>query len=159
MKNIYLITSNSYHLIEDEVHKIVGGNPVSTFDLNVVSISDVLEEASYVSLFDEERYIVVRNASIFSATKTKKSIEDLLSKNEEELTLEEKEKLEKYNNKDKILLDYLEQPNSNTILMNSNQRRVIETFGLNNLIRFDKDTNLFSYRDFTVTPDGKMELK
>lgn len=117
MKNVYLITSNSYHLMEDEVNKIVGNNPFSTFDLNIATINDVIEEASYVSLFDEERYIVVRNSSIFGATKTRKSIEDLLSKDESDLTEEEKEKLEKFNNKDKVLLDYLEQPNSNTILI------------------------------------------
>ncbi|MBQ8659706.1 MAG: DNA polymerase III subunit delta [Bacilli bacterium] len=117
MKNIYLITSNSYRMLDDEVSKIVGSNSYSTFDLNYVSINDVIEEAAYFSLFDEKKFMVVRNSNVFGTSKAKKSMEDLLNKSEEELTSEELEKLNKYNNKDKVLLDYLEEPNPNTVLI------------------------------------------
>ena len=98
MQNIYLISSNSIHLIEDEIKKIVKDNPYTTFDLNNVLIDDVLEEASYFSLFDEIKYIVCKNANIFGSSK-KNSSEESTSK------------------KDSRLIKYLEDSNPNTVLI------------------------------------------
>lgn len=101
MNNVYLISSNSVYLMEEEIKKIVKDNICSSFDLNNVELDDVIEEASYFSLFDEAKYMVVKNADIFKASK-KKSEED---------------GEEKVSKKDQRLLDYLENPNSNTILI------------------------------------------
>lgn len=99
MDSIYLISSNSYRLLEEELKKIIKNNPYTSFDLNAVEMDDVLEEASYFSLFDEKKYMVVKNANIFGSTKKKGSSEDTISK------------------KDEKLIKYLEEPNFNTILI------------------------------------------
>lgn len=98
MKNIYLISSSSIHLIDEEINKIVKDNAYTTFDLNNVLIDDVLEEASYFSLFDDIKYMVCKNANMFAASK-KTSSEETTSK------------------KDNNLLKYLEEPNPNTVLI------------------------------------------
>src|SRR5690625_3311254 len=99
MDNIYLISSSSFRLMEEEIEKIVKGNKYSTFDLNTVLLDEVLEEAAYFSLFDEKKYMVVKNANIFGSSKRKSVDEENVSK------------------KDEKLLKYLEDPNYNTILI------------------------------------------
>jgi len=99
MENIYLITSNSIYKIKEETNKIVKDNPVTTYDLNIDSIDNIIEEASYFSVFDEQKYIVVKNAKIFQATKKSTDSEEKTSK------------------KDDILLKYLEDPNPQTTLI------------------------------------------
>ena len=101
MTNVYLISSSSVYLMEEEIKKIVKDNPYNSFDLNNTELDDVLEEASYFSLFDEAKYMVVKNANVFMATKRKK--EDVDDDN--------------VSKKDEKLLQYLENPNSNTILI------------------------------------------
>lgn len=104
MDNVYLISSNSYHLMEEELKKILKDNPYTSFDLNAVELDDVLEEASYFSLFDDKKYMVVKNAQIFGSSKRKSKEED----NDEE---------EKVSKKDEKLLQYLNEPNDNTVLI------------------------------------------
>ena len=99
MESIYLISSDSIRLIDDEVKKIVGDNPSSSFDLNNTLLDDVLEEANYFSLFDEKKYMIVKNASIFGSSRKKNEEEDSVSK------------------KDEKLVKYLESPNYNTVLI------------------------------------------
>jgi DNA polymerase III delta subunit len=71
MDNIYLICGNSYRLLEEELNKIIKDNPYTSFDLNIDELDNVLEEASYFSLFDDKKYLVVKNANIFGASKRK----------------------------------------------------------------------------------------
>ena len=101
MENIYLISSSSFRLMEDEIRKIVKDNQYTTFDLNYVSIDDVLDEANYFSFFEDKKYLVVRNANMFAASKRKE-------KTDEE---------EKTSKKDDKLVKYLESPNPNTIII------------------------------------------
>ena len=103
MDNVYLISSNSFHLMEEELKNILKDNPYTSFDLNAVELDDVLEEASYFSLFDDKKYMVVKNAQIFGASKRK-------SKEE----IDDEEKVSK---KDEKLLQYLNEPNDNTVLI------------------------------------------
>ena len=105
MDNIYLICSNSFHLMEEEIKKIVKDNPYNSYDLNAVELDDVLEEAAYFSLFDEKKYMVVKNVQIFSPSKRKSKEEE---ENAEEETVSKKEKK---------LLQYLNEPNDNTVLI------------------------------------------
>ncbi len=91
--NMYLISSSSYNLINDEVNKIIQkGNNITNYDLEEDLLSNILEDASYVSLFDETKYILVSNANFFSSDKAK----------EEDINL---------------LLSYLENGNPNTTLI------------------------------------------
>lgn len=98
MKNIYLISSSSIHLLDDKIKDIVENNSYTTFDLNSLSIDDILEEAAYFSLFDDKKYLIIKNANIFSASKS---------------TTKEESSTKKYDK----LIKYLEDPNPNTILI------------------------------------------
>ena len=94
--NIYLISSTSYRLMEEEINKIVKDKKYETYDLNIDELDNVLEEAAYMSLFDDEKIMLVKNANMFGTNKKKSEEDDSVS------------------NKDKKLLDYLNNPNSNT---------------------------------------------
>ena len=64
--NIYLITSDSIRLIDEELKKILKKEKnIETFDLNSVELEDILIEAQYVSMFNDKRAIVVKNANIW----------------------------------------------------------------------------------------------
>ena len=80
MNNVYLISCNSIYMMEDEIKKIVKDNIYSTFDLNSCELDDVLEEANYFSLFDEAKYMVVKNANLFLASKKKEKKRKLMKK-------------------------------------------------------------------------------
>lgn len=98
--NTYLISFTSYFLLQEKLQKILQNNPYSVYDLNMDSLEDVLEEALYFSLFDEKKYIIVRNAMIFGSTRKKKD-----------------EKEEKNTKKADRLLQYINEPNPNTVLI------------------------------------------
>ncbi len=69
---MYLFYGESFRLIEEEIKKIIKeSSNVLTMDLNVCTLNDVLEEATYVSMFQERKYIIVRNANFFTSEKTK----------------------------------------------------------------------------------------
>ena len=44
MDSVYLISSDSIRLIDEEIAKIVKDNVYETFDLNFVSIDEILEQ-------------------------------------------------------------------------------------------------------------------
>ena len=91
--NVYLITSESIRLIDEELNKILKDNTnIDVFDMNTLSMEDLINEANYLSLFDEKRFIVAKNAGIFGTESNNKTNAELL-------------------------LKYLENPNPNTILI------------------------------------------
>lgn len=98
MENVYLICSNTYHLLEEKVREIIGNETYTTYDLNYENIDNILEEASLISLFQEKRIMLVKNAYIFGSSKKNKT-EEKSSKNDEKL------------------LQYLEHPNQDTIII------------------------------------------
>ena len=59
--NIYLISNESYRLIKKEIKKIVKNNNFEIFNMNKSSIKEILEEASYFSLDNNQKYLVVEN--------------------------------------------------------------------------------------------------
>lgn len=125
MNSVYLICCNSIYMMEEEIKKIVKDNVYSTFDLNSCDLDDVLEEANYFSLFDEAKYMVVKNANLFLASKKKKEKKEKKTKEEKMLEAlamseeerEEAEEEEKEAKKYESLLQYLESPNANTVLI------------------------------------------
>lgn len=94
--NIYLISNESYRLINDEIKKIVKNNNYFIFNMNRTNIADIITEANYFSLTDEKKYLVVTNASFFGTGKLSDAENDLI-------------------------ISYLEKPNPNTILIFTTQ--------------------------------------
>ena len=95
--NIYLISNESYRLINKEIKKIVKNNNFEIFNMNKSSIKEILEEASYFSLDNNQKYLVVTNADVFSADKVNDTTTD-------------------------SLLNYFNNPNPNTILIFTTQK-------------------------------------
>lgn len=97
--NIYLITSDSYKLIDKEIEKIISSSSnVIKYDLRVNTLNDVVNEANYFSFDDTKKYIIVRCDNMFKTSK----------KDEEE----ESSSLDT-----KILEKYLDNPSNNSILI------------------------------------------
>ncbi len=97
--NIYLISNESFRLINEEIKKIVKGNNYETFNLNKCSIKEVIEEASYFSLDSNVKYLVVSNANIFGSDK----IDDVTTD---------------------LVLKYMANPNPNTVLIFTTQKTI-----------------------------------
>ena len=78
---IVLINGESILLVNDAINKIVKDNKnVTSFDMNVNTIEDILLEAGYFSMFEEEKFIIVRNANFFGTGKlNEKDTEKLLN--------------------------------------------------------------------------------
>lgn len=78
---MYLIYGESFRLVEEEIAKIIKKETnIVTMDLSTTSIQDVLTEATYVSLFQEKKILIVKNAYLFTSAKTKEEdIEIFLS--------------------------------------------------------------------------------
>ena len=97
--NIYLISNESYRLLNEEIKKIVKNNNYETFNLNKSSITEVLEEASYLSLDNNLKYLVVSNVDFFGSDK----VDDKLVEQ---------------------LLKYFNNPNPNTVLIFTTQKPI-----------------------------------
>lgn len=76
---MYLIYGDSFRLIQEEIAKIIKDDVnVVTFDLATSTLEDVLTEATYVSMFEEKKYIIVKNALFFTSAKSKEEDLELL---------------------------------------------------------------------------------
>lgn len=68
-------------LVNEQVNEIVKNNKnITVFDLGINTIEDVLVEAGYFSMFQEEKYIIIRNANFFGSGKLKDNENELLLK-------------------------------------------------------------------------------
>ena len=91
----YIIKSDSYRLLKNELNKLtkdIDKDNIIYYDLSIDSLKDILNNANYVSLFDDKKAIIVYNANIFGTKYEYK--EDLA-----------------------ILENYLDNPNKNTTLI------------------------------------------
>lgn len=69
--NTYLIYGNDYGLIKREIDKITNGtSDVVKYDLLVSNVSDVIEEASCMSLFGDKKVVIGENALFLTGTNT-----------------------------------------------------------------------------------------
>ena len=67
---IVLVNGESILLINEKINNIIKDNKnVTSFDMNINSIEDILLEAGYFSMFGEEKFIIVRNANFFGSGK------------------------------------------------------------------------------------------
>lgn len=71
MNNIYLIYGSDYELIKREVHKLTNDkNDVVKYDLDVIKVDELLDDASTISLFEESKVLVGENALFLTTNKT-----------------------------------------------------------------------------------------
>ncbi len=78
---MYLIYGESYRLLEEEITKIVKSNTnIVTMDLSVSTLEDVIGEATYVSMFQEKKFLIVKNATFFTSAKSKEEDQEILFK-------------------------------------------------------------------------------
>lgn len=80
MKNIYVLYGINKFLIDYNLKKIVGDNEVETYDLEDITIQDVLGYARELPMFEEHKYVVCENSLFLSASKCKleHNIDDLI---------------------------------------------------------------------------------
>jgi len=135
--NTYLIVSDTIYNIENKLKELTSDiDNVVTFNMNENTMDEVLEEASYFSMFDTLKCVIVKNAKIFSANKNSDS-----NKNKEDA------------NK---LLKYLENENKNTRLIFVLNGKADSKKKIYNMIK--DNHNLFNYNNLTKT-EQKNELK
>ena len=61
---IYLVNGESHLLINEKINEIVKDSKnVTIFDFNINSMEEIILEAGYFSMFDEEKYIIIKNAN------------------------------------------------------------------------------------------------
>lgn len=66
MKEIYLLSSSSYNIINLQIKEIAVGNENITYhSLNDVTIYDCIDDASYFGLLDDDRIIVIKDVKYF----------------------------------------------------------------------------------------------
>ena len=66
MKNIYLIKSDSFFLLNNKISELTKDiEDISKFDLDEIDIKDIIDDGSYYSLFTEKRAIVISNTKYF----------------------------------------------------------------------------------------------
>ena len=76
----YLISAESYRIIDKEIKKIVRESNYQLLNASKCSIKEIVEEASYYSLDDNKKWLVVSNADFFDKGKISDSDNELLSK-------------------------------------------------------------------------------
>ena len=73
----YLIACDSYKLVKEQVDKITGNSlNVIKYDLRVNALNEVINEANYFSLLNEQKYIIVHADNLFKASKKDEKKED-----------------------------------------------------------------------------------
>lgn len=101
---VYLIYSDSYKKIDEEIKKIISNSlNIIKYDLRVDSLSDAINEANYYSLVNEEKFIIVKSNTLFK--NNNKDSDDESKSSSDDV---------------KILEKYLENPSTiNTIIFTS----------------------------------------
>lgn len=97
---IYILYGKIDYLIKKEIQKITTNNKIddfniSSYDLENDNISDIINDASTISLFDNKKVIIVYNSYIFTGSTAKHKFEQNIT----------------------VLEEYLNNINSNTILI------------------------------------------
>lgn len=135
--NTYLIVSETIYNIKEKLKELTYDiSTIVNFNLNENTMDEVLQEASYFSMFDDKKCVIVKNANLFGS-----------SKNGDSNRIKE--------DSDR-LLKYMANENNNTILIFIYNGKCDSKKKIYNLI---KDAgNLFLYPSMTKT-DMKNELQ
>jgi len=134
--NTYLIVSETIYNIEKKLKELKNGiDNIVSFNMDENTLDEILQEASYFSMFDDLKCVVVKNAKIFGSGKNSDS-----------------NKAKDDANK---LLKYLENENKNTRLIFIYNGKADSKKKIYNIIK--DNGNLFSYNTMTKT-DMKNEL-
>lgn len=134
--NTYLIVSETIYNIEKKLKDLTKDiSNIITFNLDIDTIDSVLEEASYFSMFDSQKCLIVKNAKFFGSSKNADS-----TKSKESITK---------------LLKYLEQENPNTKIIFILNGKADSKKKIYNI--FKENNTLFSYPSGTKT-DMKITL-
>lgn len=134
--NTYLIVSETIYNVKEKLKELTKDIPnIVNFNLEENTMDEVLQEASYFSMFEDKKCIIVKNAKIFSSSKN----------SENNKAKEDSDKL----------LKYLNNENSNTRLIFVCNGKCDSKKKIFNII---KDSgNVFIYNSMTKT-DMKNEL-
>jgi len=126
----YLIISETIYHSEEKLQELKAGiDNIITFNMDEHSMDDILEEASYFSMFDDLKCVVVKNAKVFGSCKggeTNKVKED-----------------------SQKLLKYLEQENKNTKLIFVYNGKPDSKKKIYNILK--ENNNVFAYPSLTKT--------
>lgn len=81
MKNIYVLYGTNKFLIDYNLKKIVNGEETEDYDLEEMTIQDVLGYARELPMFSEYKYVVCDNSSFLSSSKCKleHNLDDLIN--------------------------------------------------------------------------------
>lgn len=90
--NLFLISSPSYNQTQEEIKKISNNQGIISFDLEECGLAEVIEEANYISLFGDKKYLVISNAYIFNSDSIKEEDQ-------------------------KMFLEYLDHPSDSSVLI------------------------------------------
>lgn len=63
---LYLLVSNSYHILDEEIKKIVKDEKYEVINYLKTTLEDIIMEASYSDLFSNKKILVIKNATFFS---------------------------------------------------------------------------------------------
>ena len=134
--NTYLIVSETIYNINEKLNELTHDIPnIVRFNLDENTIDEVLQEASYLSMFDDKKCIIVKNAKFFGNSKASDS----------KKSKEESDKL----------LKYLDNENNNTKLIFVYNGKCDSKKKIYNLIK--DANNLFLFPNLTKT-EMKNEL-
>ena len=80
MNSIYLLYGTDKGIINNELNNILknaNSNDITKYTMDSISIDELVEDASTISMFSDKRIIIVDNAFFFTANKTIENIEKL----------------------------------------------------------------------------------
>lgn len=102
----YLLYGTEQFLIEQELKKIIKKYKIdeisiTKYDLSIDSLKNILDDSMTISLFEENKMIIVNNANIFNRGKSDDNID--------------------------LLVQYLANPNPNTIIIFINPNATVDT--------------------------------
>ena len=63
---LYLLVSNSYHILDEEIKKIVKDEKYEVIDYLKTTLEDIVMEASYSDLFSNKKILIIKNATFLS---------------------------------------------------------------------------------------------
>ena len=78
--NTFIISAESYHIIDEEIKKIIKDNIPLYFNMYKSTIKDVITEASYYSITNDKKYLIVTNADFLGNGKSNNDEIELLDK-------------------------------------------------------------------------------